>query len=245
MLRAILFQLHWLIGISAGIVLAVVGMTGATLSFEDELLRWLNPGVMTVAPQSGGTLSLPELLARIEARHPEKQVRSLTVSQEAGHAVRVVFAAPPARAEAAARETRYADPYSGKLLGEPRGADFVWLMTQVHRWLAAGDAGKQIVGASTIGLVVLCLSGLYLRWPRRPLNWRAWLTFDLGRKGRSFLWHLHATVGTWLLLPYLLLGLTGLYWSYEWYRDGLFTITGVARPASTIAGGNAPVRNVA
>ena len=43
------FQIHWAIGISAGIVLAVVGVTGACLSFQNEILHWLNPGVITVA----------------------------------------------------------------------------------------------------------------------------------------------------------------------------------------------------
>ena len=46
--RNAIFQLHWFFGITAGIVLAVVGVTGGILSFEDELLKALNPGVLTV-----------------------------------------------------------------------------------------------------------------------------------------------------------------------------------------------------
>src|SRR3546814_16176837 len=49
--RNAIFQLHWFFGITAGIVLAIVGVTGGLLSFEDELLKALNPGVMTVQPQ--------------------------------------------------------------------------------------------------------------------------------------------------------------------------------------------------
>ena len=39
MLKKVWFQLHWFFGISAGLVLALMGVTGATLSFQDELLR--------------------------------------------------------------------------------------------------------------------------------------------------------------------------------------------------------------
>ena len=34
--RALLFQVHWFLGITAGLVLAVMGVTGATMSFEAE-----------------------------------------------------------------------------------------------------------------------------------------------------------------------------------------------------------------
>jgi sulfite reductase (NADPH) flavoprotein alpha-component len=38
-------------------------------------------------------------------------------------------------------------------------------------------------------------------------------------------------IGTWVLPVYLVIALTGLQWSYEWYRDGLYSIAGVERPA--------------
>jgi sulfite reductase (NADPH) flavoprotein alpha-component len=50
MMKKLWFQAHWLLGITAGVVLALMGVTGALLSFEDALLRWMNPGVMTVTP---------------------------------------------------------------------------------------------------------------------------------------------------------------------------------------------------
>ncbi len=234
MLKNIWFQIHWLLGITAGIVLAIVGVTGAALSFEHDLLRWMNPGVMTVPARDGGALPPAELMARVQAASPGKRIVSLTLSASPEDAARVNFAAPPGAGKgpgAKRGEARYLDPYTGELLGKPRGEAFMRLMMQVHRWLAAGDTGKAIVGASTIALVVLCLSGLYLRWPRNILNWRTWLTLDFKRKGRSFLWDLHAVAGTWALLLYLLAALTGLYWSYDWYRDGLFKLTGAPRPA--------------
>jgi sulfite reductase (NADPH) flavoprotein alpha-component len=242
MLKKIWFQIHWLLGITAGLVLAIVGVTGAMLSFQDELLLWLNPHVMRV--QSGGESPLPpaELLARIEADQPDKRITSLTLFTDPQSAARVVLATRSGgkagqNNTVRRNETHYSNPYTGKMLGQPRGAGFFRATMEIHRWLAADDVGKQIVGASTIGLIVLALSGLYLRWPRRMLNWRTWFTFHWTRKGRGFLWDLHSVVGTWVLLPYLLMGLTGLYWSYDWYRDGLFALTGAPRPNQQNAAG--------
>lgn len=239
MLRKILFQTHWFLGITAGVVLALVGVTGALLSYEDALLKVLNPGVMTV--EAGGRAPLPpsELLARVSATEPGKTVQSLTLSADARDAARVGFApapgAPPGPGGRPRGEVRWLDPYTGELLGQPRGEGFFRFTMQLHRWLAAGEWGKQVVGASTVALVFFCLSGLYLRWPRRWASLGAWLRLDMRLTGRRFLWHLHSVVATWLLVPYLVMALTGLWWSYGWYREGVNSLAGL--PAQGMRGG--------
>lgn len=226
MVKKILFQLHWLLGISAGLVLTVMGVTGATLSYQSELLRFLNPGVMTVeVPQGAQALSPDELLARLRGQMGQRQVLGLTLSSAPDDAAQLIVSGGGPRGE-----TLYADPYSGDLLGAAQGLEFFRFMMQVHRWLAIGDIGKAITGASTLILVFLCLSGLYLRWPRRAGDWQAWLTLDWSRRGRGFLWSLHAVAGTWVLPLYLLAALTGLSWSYDWYRQSLFALAGEPVP---------------
>ncbi|TCT04689.1 sulfite reductase flavoprotein subunit alpha [Aquabacter spiritensis] len=240
MIKAVWFQLHWLLGITAGIVLAIVGVTGGMLSFEDKILDALNPGVRTVTERPGGLLAPDALLARVRANAPERTVTAVTVSTDPARAARVVLAPLPGQGGGPRGETRYVDPYDGAMLGDIRGLDFFRTTMQIHRWLAAGDVGKQIVGASTVALIVLSLTGLYLRWPRRMLNWRAWFALDIAHRGRSFLWELHSVIGTWVLPFYLLAALTGLYWSYDWYRSALFDLTGTPRPQQMRPGGPPP-----
>ena len=57
MLKKTLFQLHWFFGISAGLVLALMGITGATVSFQDEILSTLNPSVLQVEKQLADLVS--------------------------------------------------------------------------------------------------------------------------------------------------------------------------------------------
>nr|WP_178116326.1 sulfite reductase flavoprotein subunit alpha [Pseudomonas brassicae] len=212
-----MFQLHWLFGITAGLVLALMGITGATYSFQDELLRLFNPDVLKVQVQDTGVLPPAELVRRVEAEQGDK-VTMLWVNVRSDDAARVFFTPPPGERRG---KLRYVDPYTGALQPEVSGQGFFDLMLQLHRFLAMGDTGRQITGACTLMLIFFCLSGLYLRWPRQALNWRAWLTLDWAKKGRAFNWDLHAVAGTWCLLFYLLFALTGLFWSYEWYREGL------------------------
>lgn len=232
-MRNILFQIHWLIGITAGTVLIVVGLTGAILSFEPELSRAMNPAVLSVTPQ--GTALPPDgLIQRIEAAAPRKRIASLTLASRPEESARVMFAPePPAKRG----ESRYVNPYTGELLGKPAGEGFFRTVIQLHRYLASGDIGKHIVGASTLGVVYLALSGLYLRWPVNIFNWRSWLALRWLLKGRAFWWELHSVLGTWMLVVYLFAALTGLYWSYDWYRDALFAVTGAPKPVQQQAGG--------
>ena len=83
-------------------------------------------------------------------------------------------------------------------------------------------------GVLAFGLIYLALSGLYLRWPRHALAWRSWFKLDFSLTGRSFLWMLHSVLGTWILLIYLLLSVTGLYWSFDWVKDGANRMLGDA-----------------
>ncbi len=217
MFKNILFQLHWFFGITAGLILALMGITGATVSFQDELLNLLNPSVLKVEKRDSGVLPPAELVRKVEAIEG-KPVSMLWVGVDSDSVARIFLTPPPGQRRG---ELRYVDPYTGNYQGSATGQGFFDLMLQLHRFLAIGQTGRQITGACTLMLVFFCLSGLYLRWPRKPLNWRAWLTLDWAKKGRSFNWDLHAVAGTWCMVFYLLAALTGLSWSYEWYNKGL------------------------
>ena len=93
MMKKLWFWAHWLLGITAGVVLALMGITGALLSFEEDLLRWMNPGVMTVTPRAEKPWPPHELVARVQAAFPEKRLTGLNLSADPRDAVRVGFAA--------------------------------------------------------------------------------------------------------------------------------------------------------
>lgn len=217
MLKKTLFQLHWFFGITAGLVLALMGITGAAVSFQDEILRALNPSVLTVEKREAGVLPPAELVRKLEATEGQT-VAMLFVESESGNAARVFFTPPPGERRG---QLRYFDPYTGDYMGDVVGQEVFGFLLQFHRFLVMGDTGRNITGACTLILVFFCLSGMYLRWPRQVASWRVWLTLDWRKKGRAFNWDLHSVFGTWCLLAYLLSALTGLYWSYDWYSQGL------------------------
>ncbi|KQN06762.1 nitric oxide synthase [Sphingobium sp. Leaf26] len=229
MTKRVFFQIHWFLGITAGVVLALMGVTGATMSFEDEISEALSPRLFVPGVPVAADLSPDRLIARIEADHPGYYVARLDweAARDRTHAVRLLAS------EGRGRMQGQVDRATGHWLGEPTGAGFFHLMDELHRWLAlpggGNGIGRQITAFSAIALIFFALSGLYLRWPRQALDWRAWIVLDLRKTGRNLWRALHVVIGTWVLLFYLLSALTGLWWSYDWYRQGvLYALAGKA-----------------
>lgn len=228
-IKAVLFQVHSIAGLILALLLSLVALTGAIMSFEDEIVDHLNAGIMQVAPRQAPMLMPDELVARLRAAQDLGRVAAVTLASDPSAAVHVRFA----RDERGVRPTSlYVDPYDARVLGSPRGEAFFETVRRLHRWLLIpGDGkgwGRPITGAVALGLIVMLASGLVLRWPRRAGSVKMWLKPNFGLGGRGLHRSLHTVIGTWVLPVYLTMALTGLYFSFEWYKDGVTWL--LARP---------------
>jgi sulfite reductase (NADPH) flavoprotein alpha-component len=227
------FQLHWFIGITAGTVLIVIGLTGATLAFREQVLDLLNPGVLTVPAQAGPVLTPPQVAQATKALHPEARITSIILYAQPDTSARVGLAPAPGEQRG---ETIYLDPYSGAQLPELHYDEFFEWIERLHRFLLLPrEQGKMVSGTLAFCLMGLALSGLYLRWPRRALDWRTWLTFDTRMKGRSFLWGLHSVAGTWVMVVFLMFTASGVYWAFDPIRTMVDGWMGTPRPPRAAA----------
>jgi len=169
------------------------------------------------------------LLARVEAQRPGFALRSVTWNSRKDAPVEARLNQGEGHGTVA-----LVDPATGEILRSPWGEAGFALVEKIHRTLAMGETGKRITGWSTVGLLLMALSGLVLRWPRRARSVRAWLAVNGRLKGRGFIWHLHSLIGTWLLPLFVLAALTGLWWSFESYRNTVLRMAGLPpRPPAT------------
>lgn len=225
MFKKTFFQIHWFLGITAGLVLSIMGVTGAIYSYEQQILKWINTDSYTVQAQSGPKLSPAELYQHFKQQNPEIQINSVSLDASPTGSSTVNIAKEGARRG----YNMMVNPYTAEVLPEIKGREFFQFIQQLHRYLTMGPVGKQITGACALMLIFFVLSGLYLRWPKRH-SVKQWLAVKPQLKGRNFIWDLHAVVGTWVVIFYLILACTGLYWSYDWWRNGMFKVLGVERP---------------
>ncbi|MDO7384659.1 PepSY domain-containing protein [Acinetobacter baumannii] len=233
MFKKFLFQIHWFLGISAGLILSIMGVTGAIYSYDQQILKWVNTDSYVVQVQSSPKLTPAQLYQHFTTIQPEIKINSITIAKDP-------TASSVVNIEKEGERRGYnmmVNPYTAQVLPEVQGRKLLLLIQQIHRNLTAGEFGKQITGACALMLIYFVLSGLYLRWPKKH-SARQWLAVKPKLKGRNFIWDLHAVIGTWVIVFYLLFACTGLYWSYDWWRSGMFKVLGVEQPKMQGHGGS-------
>lgn len=225
MFKKVFFQIHWFLGITAGLILSLMGITGAIYSYDQQILKWINQESYVVEVVNTPKLTPAQLYQHFNQQQPEIEINSITIAADPTASSTVNI-----KKEGARRGyNMMVNPYTAEILPEVKGREFFQFIQRLHRNLTAGEYGAQITGASTLMLIFFVLSGLYLRFPKKH-SLKQWLFIKPKLKGRNFIWDLHAVVGTWVVAFYLLFACTGLYWSYDWWRAGMFKVMGVEQP---------------
>jgi uncharacterized iron-regulated membrane protein len=96
----------------------------------------------------------------------------------------------------------------------------------LHRWLLAGDTGKLIVGISTSIFLFILITGIILWWPekKKKLRQRLKLKWNAGWKRINH--DFHIVIGFYSAIFLFVFAFTGLAWSFQWFNDGIYKITG-------------------
>ena len=223
--------MHLVAGLTAGVIIFIMCVTGALLSFERQMIEYSERDARYVTPVEGAVkLSPQQVIEKLREARPEAKPSAMSITNEPGAAWLFNLG----------REGQvYVDPYSGAITGEGNKS-VRGMMTELrnwHRYVAlSGDgrpAGKAITGAANLLFLFLAISGIYI-WMPRQLRWSAiapviWFRRGLRGKPRNFNWH--NTIGFWTSLFLIVFTLTATVISYQWASNLLFTLTGNEVPA--------------
>ena len=83
MFKKILFQLHWFFGISAGLILSLMGITGALYSYEQPIQKWLNADSYTVQVPNTPKMTPAEIYQHFQRTDASIKINSITIESEA------------------------------------------------------------------------------------------------------------------------------------------------------------------
>jgi len=229
--RKVLFWCHLTAGLTAGVVVLIMSVTGVLLTYEKQVTYWADTRGFHVAPPAAGSVRLPidTLVQRVEASQGPAIVESVTLRSAP---------AEPAMLLLGRDGNVYADPYTGAVLGTgaPAVRGFFRSVTNWHRWLAmSGErraTGRAITGAGNLIFLFIVCSGLYLWFPRA---WRwtqfksiLWFRRRLPGKARDFNWH--NTAGFWSAIPLAIIVASGAVISYPWASNLVYRVVGEQPP---------------
>jgi uncharacterized iron-regulated membrane protein len=210
------------------------------LTYEKQMLWWADTrGLIVSEPGRAPRLPLETLLERVGARHPGRELTSVTVRRDPRAPVVVA---------ASGGTTFFVDPVTAEVLGTgctwTRG--FFRTVTDWHRWLGASGeqraVGRAITGACNLAFLFLVLSGAYLWFPRRwsgaAFRQVLWFRRGLPPKARDFNWH--NVIGVWSVLPLALIVASGVVISYPWAGDLVYRAVGETPPQGRPGGSGGP-----
>lgn len=221
-------KIHLWLSVPFGLIITVICLSGAALVFEDEVTELCRRDLYYVEKVSGAPLPVEYLIEKVAGTLPDSvAVTGVSISSDAERAYQVNLSKPR-------RASVYVDQYTGEVKGRHERAPFFLTMFKLHRWLLDGMKpdggifwGKMIVGGSTLMFVFVLISGIVIWWPRTKKALKNSLKIAVGKGRRRFWYDLHVAGGMYALVLLLAMALTGLTWSFSWYRAGFYKVFGV------------------
>ncbi|WP_323845283.1 PepSY-associated TM helix domain-containing protein [Microbulbifer magnicolonia] len=207
-MRSSLFILHKYAGLTLGLLLALIGITGSLLVFDHALDEKLAPETVTFKP-SARPATYTEIFAAAQAAVPgQPEPTRLMTPRQPGSPFVVRFPKPegaPGPIEVSV------SPTDAEVLAVRGWGTADYTMTWIYRLhytLLAGNTGKTLVGFMGLLLMLFCITGALLWWPKRSRSgrrrWRRALTISRSGNRFRFYFDVHRVFGIYCL-PLLLL----------------------------------------
>lgn len=222
-------KIHLWLSVPFGIFITLICFSGAMLIFEQEVTRAVRGDVYYVAEAKGEALPMGELMDAVKASLPDSvSITGVTVYADPSRTYQVNLSKPR-------RASLFVDQYTGAVTGRYERLGFFSTMFKLHRWLLDsanphGDGvkvGKVLVGISTLIFVIALISGIVIWWPRARKNLRRAVSLRFSDGWRGLWKSLHVAGGMYAVVFVLAMALTGLTWSFDWYRSAFYAVCGV------------------
>lgn len=222
-------KIHLWLSVPFGIIITLICFSGAMLIFEPEITRSIKSDVYYVNSSEGKPLPMEELMETVKASLPDSvSITGVTVFSDKDRTYQVNLSKPR-------RASLFIDQYSGQITGKYERIGFFSTMFKLHRWLLDsanphGDGvkvGKLLVGISTLIFVIALITGVVIWLPRARKSFRHSMSISFKDGWRGFWKGLHVAGGMYALIFVLAMSLTGLTWSFNWYRTAFYAVCGV------------------
>lgn len=229
-MRKTLLKLHLYLGLTAGLFLLLLGLTGSIMSFESDIDHWVHPSLWYVAP-GGQPLPESELVARVEKHFAPAKVHAIQILPQNNLAQMMGLTD---------RSAITVNPYNGAVLGRQVGPNRTQVVLnwihQLHLRLASnprtrfGEAAKLAISYAGLVLCILVPTGfiLWLRTKRTSVQWKKSSWFR-----RCF--DLHHVIGLYAGLFLFVAAFTGVLIGFDFGEKAIYALTHSQRPAFGVA----------
>jgi uncharacterized iron-regulated membrane protein len=215
MLKKIFGTIHLWLGLTVGLLVFTIAITGCLYAFKDEIQGLTQP-YRYVEAQDKKFLPPSELKAIAEKALPGKSVHAV-MYQGKEHAAKVIFWHDDPDEY---YNFVYINQYNGEVIqitDELSGFFPFILDGHFYLWLPE-DIGQPIVASATLIFFVMLISGIILWWPKNKSARKQRFSF----KWKNVRWRrknydMHNVLGFYVSLFGIIFVVTGLVWGFQWF----------------------------
>lgn len=234
-MKKFLLGLHKWLGLLTGIIVIIVSLTGAIYVFHDDLKKIIYPNhyylntkevenhqsplpyseIEYLAQQAVGTEYPINRVDIYPAKNRTWVFRSLKTNKEAfGIHQEILY-----------YKRVFINPYTGQVQQvEDTQYEFFYQVLQLHRNLWLGSKyGGWFVGGSTVLFLIICLTGIYLWWPKKwkGKTLKRSFAFDFSVHWKRLNYDLHNLLGMYSFLLALIISFTGILFAFPTFSTHL------------------------
>ncbi len=226
-MKKIINKIHLWLGLSVGLIIVLVSVTGCILAFQVEIEN-LSQSYRYVAEENTKMLP-PSGLAEIAGREmPGKKVHSVRYGAK-DESVRVSFYDD----DPEYYYLVFIDPYHGNVLKvKDMDQDFfrIILMGHFYLWLPH-EIGQPVVATATLIFIVMLITGIVLWWPKNKAAASQRFSIKWSARWRRKNYDLHNVLGFYACWIAIFLAITGLVWGFEWFSKAVYWTTSGGKSA--------------
>ena len=252
--RKIFLQVHRTVGLFAGAVLVLVGLSGAVLAFREKIDETLNASIMRVDTHAQVSYHTPdEILDAARAAMPaDAKAERLTMPRQRGSAAAITYMVDTDDLETDVYQL-FVDPYTAKVKGQrlyqhsdkALSQPFIPLLMTFHWTLLLGINNAYVLGSIAIFMFFSVLIGLYLWFPRYG-DWRLGLKIKWGASAERLVYDVHRSVGIYCAILLLVMLSTGIAMVFKPATRSVTSLFSPVRPEadfgkSTPVPGQSPI----
>ncbi|WP_438711665.1 PepSY-associated TM helix domain-containing protein [Aquimarina muelleri] len=220
--RKIIQRIHLWLGLTTGVIVFIVCITGSIYTFQKELKTLIHSHYSVDIPTESIKLPLENIVNSYK-KHSNHVIRRLYDFKKPSRSIILLTVKD--------KEYYYSymNPYTGELLKEtPLSKDFFTVILYLHRNLLLGKIGTQIIGYSIIIFIISLISGLILWFPKNKKIFKnakgrkSQFSIKTNAPKKKLTYNLHKVLGFYGASILIVLAITGITWTFNWVDNMLY-----------------------
>lgn len=230
-------KLHLWLGLSTGIIVFIISITGAIYAFQEEITNSIRKDAIFHKEQnieSKTILSLKELEQKINVVTKERfPIHWVTIPVDKSRSYVFYYYEHNPKGwnvfeEYVIYKSVYVNPFTGEILGiydETRS--FFNIIKSIHySFMLNTNWGVYVCGIPTLIFVFMLISGIVLWWPKNKnaRKQRFWFNWKNVKKWKRKNYDLHNVLGFYASTFAFIIAITGLYYSFFFIQALIYFI---------------------